>query len=402
MITVRGLQKVFVSANQRVTAVSGIDFHVERGTFFTLLGPSGCGKTTTLRMLAGLERPTSGHIKIGERVVFSSADRTHVPPNRRSVGMVFQSYAIWPHMTVLQNVTYPLIAGPKVARARNKQECRERAMEALRLVGLEDLAGRPAPRLSGGQQQRVALARALVREPDVLLLDEPLSNLDARLRDQMRDEIKRVQARVGITTVFVTHDQDEALSMSDQVAVMDQGHILQVGSPREIYNEPRHQFTAQFIGSVNLLEGRLSAASDASGEPDVVETAIGRLVVRRKLQARLGDAVTVMVRPEALRISQRARSEQPNTFSGRVERVAFFGDHTRIEVKVGSIRLLAVGSDLDGLSSGSEVAIHVEAARCVIMNEHAATGPDLGSDPGDEAIDDRPAVSISDGVLPGE
>src|SRR5262245_11448021 len=242
-----------------VVAVNHVSMKVERGEFVTLLGPSGCGKTTTLRMVAGLEQNTSGRISIGDRVVSDADAGFFVPPDHRQLGMVFQSYAIWPHMTVFDNVAYPL----KIRR-RPKAEIKQRVEAVLRLVEMEKFAERPAPALSGGQQQRVAIARALVFEPEVLLLDEPLSNLDARLRTQMGDEFRALQKRLGITSLYVTHDQEEAMALSDRVIVMQQGHILQIGSPEEIYQRPVSRAVAAFFGSPNLLDAKVTACEPES------------------------------------------------------------------------------------------------------------------------------------------
>src|SRR4051812_13862837 len=243
-------------------AVNHVSLKVERGEFVTLLGPSGCGKTTTLRMVAGLEQNTGGRISIADRVVSDAASGLFVPPDHRQLGMVFQSYAIWPHMTVFDNVAYPL----KIRR-RSKTEIRNRVMAVLRLVEMDKFAERPAPALSGGQQQRVAIARALVFEPEVLLLDEPLSNLDARLRTQMGDEFRALQKRLGITSLYVTHDQEEAMALSDRVVVMQGGNILQIGAPEEIYQRPNSRAVAAFFGSPNLLDAKVSACvPDGAGK----------------------------------------------------------------------------------------------------------------------------------------
>ena len=230
------------------TAVSGVDLAVREGEFVTLLGPSGCGKTTTLRMVAGLEQNTGGRISIGGRVVSDAERGLFVPAEHRALGMVFQSYAIWPHMTVFDNVAYPLRV-----RRMGRSDIRARVLEALKLVEMADYADRPAPALSGGQQQRVAIARALVFEPALLLLDEPLSNLDARLRAQMGSEFRALQKRLGITSLYVTHDQQEAMALSDRVVVMQAGRVLQIGAPEEIYQRPLSQAVASFFGSPNLL-----------------------------------------------------------------------------------------------------------------------------------------------------
>src|SRR5438270_9394683 len=216
-------------------AVRGVDISIQPGQFYTMLGPSGCGKTTTLRSIAGLERPTSGEIEIDSQLVYSAERRVMVPPHRRNIGMVFQSYAIWPHMTVFDNVAFPLVHG---VRKQPRKTVEEKVMRALSLVQLDTLARRPAPMLSGGQQQRVALARAIASEPALLLLDEPLSNLDARLREDMRHEIKSLVRGLGTTTLYVTHDQLEALSMSDRVALVNDGTIVQEGAPGDVYLRP--------------------------------------------------------------------------------------------------------------------------------------------------------------------
>ncbi|HUK40295.1 MAG TPA: ABC transporter ATP-binding protein, partial [Candidatus Acidoferrales bacterium] len=236
MLTVRNLQKNFVADNGSIQAVDSVSFNVPAGEFYTLLGPSGCGKTTTLQCIAGLEMPDAGEITLDDRLVFSRSANTVVPAHRRDIGMVFQSYAIWPHMTVFENVAFPLLHG---RRRVPRSVVHERVMKALQLVQLSGLENRPAPFLSGGQQQRVALARAIVGEPKVLLLDEPLSNLDAKLREEMRFELRDLVLRLHTTTLYVTHDQIEALSMSDHIAVMNSGKIVQEGTPREIYLTPK-------------------------------------------------------------------------------------------------------------------------------------------------------------------
>src|SRR5207248_2672236 len=240
MLTVKGLCTDYLGERgQAIRAANNVSFDVPPGKLFTLLGPSGCGKTTTLRSIAGLARPLLGEISVGDEVVYSSGRNVFIPPNQRGLGMVFQSYAIWPHMTVYENAAFPLPAG---RRRAGRRDIEERVMRVLKTVDLEEMAGREATKLSGGQQQRLALARALVMEPRVLLLDEPLSNLDAKLRERMRFELKRLQRELGITTVYVTHDQTEALALSHAIAVMNRGRIEQIGTPREIYERPVNQF----------------------------------------------------------------------------------------------------------------------------------------------------------------
>src|SRR5436190_11700372 len=258
LLEVVDLVKTFAAAKGelrgRVFAVDHVSLEVQEGELFTLLGPSGCGKTTTLRSIAGLEIPDGGTISLGGRVLFSSTTKVKVPANQRGLGMVFQSYAIWPHMNVFENVAFPLKVLPRGKRP-GRSELRARVERALAVVKLEQLASRDATALSGGQQQRLALARALVMEPALLLLDEPLSNLDAKLRHLLRFELKRLQRELKITTVYVTHDQSEALALSHEIAVMKDGRIQQIGSPRDIYERPSSAFVADFVGSTNFLDG---------------------------------------------------------------------------------------------------------------------------------------------------
>src|SRR5689334_11189428 len=284
---------------QVVKAAQNVSFEVPRGKLFTLLGPSGCGKTTTLRSIAGLERPRAGEIAVDGRVVYSSQRKTFVAPNRRNFGMVFQSYAIWPHMTVFENAAFPLEVRGGVA----KKIIRERVMRVLETMALDKLAEREATQLSGGQQQRLALARAIVMEPELLLLDEPLSNLDARLRERMRFELKRLQRELGLTTVYVTHDQAEALALSHEVAVMNEGRIVQMGSPRAIYEQPANRFVAEFIGTSNFLDGTVVGVENAPGMFRV-RAALGDVVARSGRALNPGELVSVSVRPENVEISE--------------------------------------------------------------------------------------------------
>ncbi len=318
-------------------AVDGISLTVDEGEFVTLLGPSGCGKTTTLRMVAGLERPDSGRIAVGDLVVSDSERRLFLPPERRGLGMVFQSYAIWPHMTVFENVAYPL----RVRRAKDA-EVRELVARALRLVEMETYADRPSPALSGGQQQRVAIARALVAQPAVLLLDEPLSNLDARLRAQMGEELRALQRQTNVTTLYVTHDQQEALALSDRVVVMQRGNILQEASPTDIYARPRDVEVASFFGTPNLLPATVArVAEDAAGpEGDILLDLEGRHFTGRcRAAAPLepGTPVTVVVRPEAVRLVSPDGSVAADA-RGRVASAQFRGATTAVVVEAGDDR----------------------------------------------------------------
>ena len=283
-----------------VKAAQDVSFDVPDGELFTLLGPSGCGKTTTLRSIAGLERPQRGEIELDGRVVFSSAKGVFVAPNKRNFGMVFQSYAIWPHMNVFKNVAFPL----EVRKPRPPQrEIQEKVMRVLSVVQLAELAERDATKLSGGQQQRLALARALVMEPQLLLLDEPLSNLDAKLREKMRFELKRMQRDLGLTTIYVTHDQSEALALSHEIAVMNEGRIVQIGSPRDIYERPRNKFVADFVGNTNFIDGTMLSTAAGNGRCRVA-TPIGELNVQCVETLAQGAPVVVSVRPEDVELSE--------------------------------------------------------------------------------------------------
>ena len=367
MIRVTNLRKSFKTQEGGVDALSGVSFDVKPGSFFTLLGPSGCGKTTTLRSVAGLERPDEGEIVIGERKVFSSAEGIFVPGNKREVGMVFQSYAIWPHMTVFKNVAYPL-----KAKYRPRAEIEEKVHKALKLVGLEDLGDRLAPRLSGGQQQRVALARALVGAPNVLLLDEPLSNLDAKLRNQMRWELKELQSRLGTTTLYVTHDQIEALAISDEIALMNRGRIVQRGTPREIYASPVNEFAADFIGAANIIRGRLVGQPDERGRARV-ETPVGTLVATQKWRGGTGDdGVLIAFRPEQVAIfSQGKPVSDENVLKGELQGLTYLGESAELHVLVGGQKIQAKGAPNIALRRGAEVYLQIPVEGCLVIRSGA-------------------------------
>ena len=325
-----------------IKAVDAIDLKVGRGEFYALLGPSGCGKTTTLRLIAGFERPESGRIRIAGRDVAS------LPPYRRDVNTVFQHYALFPHMTVADNVAF----GLKQSRVP-AGDIPKRVAEALDMVRLGQMGGRRPSELSGGQQQRVALARALVNRPTVLLLDEPLGALDQKLRKEMQLELKELHQQVGITFVFVTHDQGEALTMSDRIAVMQDGHVLQEGAPREIYEHPATRFVADFIGLTNFLEG------------EVVEQRSELILVRTKdsldvwcagHQAGRGSAVTVAVRPEKIDLSREAPPGGVNTWRGRVLAGTFLGEQTEYRVRLDAGPELVVRRQNTGLNGSIDAA----------------------------------------------
>jgi iron(III) transport system ATP-binding protein len=372
-VSISHLVKRYISGD--VPAVADISLEVPGGSFFTLLGPSGCGKSTTLRCVAGLERPDAGEIRIGDRVVFSERDGLNVPTHRRRIGMVFQSYAIWPHMTVLQNVEYPLHNVPTPKRKR-RAEITAQAMAALEMVSMDHLAKRSAPLLSGGEQQRVALARALVQDPDVLLLDEPLSNLDARLRSQMRQELKDLQAQVQVTTIYVTHDQDEAFALSDQMAVMSAGKVMEIGAPADIYRVSRTPFGAEFLGTASKIPGRVVSASQPAMA--IVKTAIGDLLCRTMLQLTPGSDVTVYVRPEEVwpRLAPgQAPAAEVTIVRARITRVTFLGGTTEWLAEANGVVLkgrtfsFSEASALVTDSLDSEIDLCISTARCLAGDE---------------------------------
>lgn len=319
-IELRNLTKRF----GEVTAADNVNLTIKDGEFFTLLGPSGCGKTTTMRMIAGLEFPTEG------QVLFDGQDVTHLPSYERNTGMVFQNYALWPHMKVFENVAYGLNV-----RKVPQDEIKERVKEALEQVKLGGMEDRFPTQLSGGQQQRVALARVLVINPAVLLLDEPLSNLDAKLRVQMREEIKALQKRLGITTIYVTHDQEEAMSVSDRIAIQNYGRVMQIGDPLDIYNVPQNVFIATFMGRGTLLEGDVSSVS-----PDVTMK-IGNIELTGhdstgKIKA--GDRASCIIRPDSYEVKQ--PDEPSNTMEGLVEWTSFIGPYTEVRIDVDGHKIL--------------------------------------------------------------
>ncbi len=318
-VILKNLHKAF----DTTVAVQKVDLEIREGEFFSLLGPSGCGKTTTLRMIAGFELPTSG------KIFFDEQEVTRLKPNLRNTGMVFQNFALFPHMTVFQNVAFGLQAR-KVA----KPEISHRVQKALGLVGLEELAARSVTQLSGGQQQRVALARAIVIEPGILLLDEPLSNLDAKLREETRDEIKALQHRLGITTIYVTHDQDEALSLSDRIAVLNNGVCQQIGTPAEIYEKPANTFVARFVGNSNIVKGTM-----------LVEA--GQKIVAVALEWRLRVENSEFVNKQKVALGLRAEhiqivdgsTDAVNVFTGTLKRLSYSGSVVDYEVDVFGFRL---------------------------------------------------------------
>jgi iron(III) transport system ATP-binding protein len=362
MLKVSGLCTDYVGERgQAVRAANEVSFEVPAGKLFTLLGPSGCGKTTTLRSIAGLERPRLGEIAVGGELVYSSQRNVFVPPNRRGLGMVFQSYAIWPHMTVFENAAFPL----RVSRKRiSGKDIRQKVSRVLEVVDLGPLADREATRLSGGQQQRLALARALVMEPRVLLLDEPLSNLDAKLRERMRFELKRLQRELGITTVYVTHDQSEALALSHAIAVMNAGRIEQIGTPREVYESPATPFVADFVGSTNFIPGAVSAAHGEAGFYRV-RCEIGELRARGEGLA-AGDRVMLSVRPEDVHLSE-SRPEGANTWAGTVDQKVFLGETVDFQVVINGRRLQSRAHPSLRTRVGEPIFVRIDPEKCVAL-----------------------------------
>ena len=340
------------------------DFNISlpAGTFFTLLGPSGCGKTTTLRCIAGLEMPDSGTIRIGDEVVFDQSSRIAVSANLRRIGMVFQSYAIWPHLTVFENVAFPL----RVAKDKSfsRDEIAQMVTDALRSVNLDGYADRSATQLSGGQQQHVALARAIVRRPRLLLLDEPLSNLDASLRDEMRKELRRLQETTGITTIYVTHDQSEALEMSDLIAVMRQGVVEQIATPKEIYFSPSTRFIAGFIGMNNWIDGSAVEVKNQTATIRIGEGAVIQAKVHGGVS--VGTAVRVAIRPENIRImSLEAPPAEANRVTGVVRHSGFLGDSIRYSVDIAGTELVTHGPNSAPFAPGDNLPLWFRASDAV-------------------------------------
>ncbi len=352
-ITVADLTKRFGPAS----VVNRVGFSIEEGELFTLLGPSGCGKTTLLRLIAGFYHVDEGEIRFDERRM------NDVPPDQRGIGMVFQNYALWPHMTVTGNVSY----GLKLRRIP-AAEIDERVKGVLEKVKLGGLGDRYPGQISGGQQQRVALARALVLNPRILLLDEPLSNLDAKIRIQVRAEIRKLQKELGITTIYVTHDQEEALTLSDRIAVMNQGAVLQIGPPKELYERPANRFVADFIGINNLIDGTVRALDPAQHRL-VVTTVLGDVTVRQDDRFRPGDRCVLCVRPENAALDG-AASDQ-NVFRGRISFAAYLGNTLRYDVDLGSG--IVFKADIrdplhhEQLPAGSAVELRFAAASAVAI-----------------------------------
>ena len=367
-IRVLDLHKNFASPHGTVKAIDGVSFEIAPGETYSLLGPSGCGKTTTLRCIAGIETPDAGEIWIGDQCVFDG--HSLVPTYKRPIGMVFQSYAVWPHMTVFENIAYPLQhGGVKFSR----EEIATRVRAVIRLVKLEGLENRPAPFLSGGQQQRVALARALAR-PGVktLLFDEPLSNLDARLRDETRLELKYLLSNLDLAVIYVTHDQAEALSLSDRIAVMNAGRIIEQGTPRQLYLRPNFDFTASFLSNTNLIKGRV-AQVDAQGrcEIEVAEQSIVCYATDADAVVP-GMSITLAIRPEDIALTRQPPAASGNVFAVQVEVSVFLGHamESTVRSNLGLIRTANALSDLE-LSKNDDAYIHLPPDKCILIKDAA-------------------------------
>jgi len=355
MIAIRSLTKIFKTGGEAVRAVDAVDLRVHEKELFVLLGLSGSGKTTLLRCVAGLEKPEAGEIKLGEEIVSSVERGIFVRPEDRALGMVFQSYAVWPHMTVFDNVAFPLTDGK---RRLSRKLVKERVMGALDLVQLGTFADRPVPFLSGGQQQRVALARALAVEPKVLLMDEPLSNLDARLREEVRDEIRSLAKNLGITVLYVTHDQVEAMALADRIAVMSAGKILQIGEPQELYHSPANRKVGEFLGSMNEFPGIVRDDQSVAIELGVLHCAPPE---------RVSKAVVVAIRPEDVLLA-RDLSGQGNEFSAQLIARIFLGDITLYHLSANGTKLCAKTAGVNQqFEPGSNVYIRLPPEKLKIF-----------------------------------
>ena len=346
---------------KNVVAINHIQLEVQKGEMLTLLGPSGCGKTTTLRCIAGLERPDEGDIVIDGKPMLSQG---FVQPSKRGIGMVFQNYAVWPHMKVYNNVVY----GLKLQRL-SRQSIKEKAQKVLKLVGLDGLEDRYPAQLSGGQQQRVALARALVGNPKVLLLDEPLSNLDAKLREELRFEIKSLVRRMGITSVYVTHDQAEAMVISDRIAVMDSGNVVQIGNAQEIYQKPANRFVADFIGTMNFMSGDVVEVVPNSGEVYVRTEFSEKMLCTMPGPAavKAGEKVYASIRPEDVEIYMESPPTNENRFKGTIVHKAYLGNFLYFFVSVNDTMIRVQVSHQLPQEEGQELYLYLDPKKCVVL-----------------------------------
>jgi iron(III) transport system ATP-binding protein len=362
-IRIDGLTRDYFSEGKRIRALNDVTLTIPANRIFTLLGPSGCGKTTLLRCIVGLESPDAGEIAIGDEVVWSAKRGIFVPPEKRGLGMVFQTYAIWPHMNVFDNVAYPL-QNRKIA----KDDVRRRVAKVLNFVQLDGFEKRPATKLSGGQQQRVALARSLVAEPKVILFDEPLSNLDAKLREETRKELRRFLTELEITAVYVTHDRIEALALSDQIAVMRSGRIVEVGDPKKIYFNSDHRFVADFIGRANLLNGRVASLD---GGHAVIECAFGAVVALNRQGVGTGQEAVLCVRPEFIHLGAAPLAGGVNVFRGKVETMVFIGEAYEAEVRIGDTLFTTTVEPTADIAQDDDIFISFDPDHCFLLPQQA-------------------------------
>jgi iron(III) transport system ATP-binding protein len=386
VLCVEDLVKRYPGSETAAPAVDGVSFTVEEGQFYTLLGPSGCGKTTTLRCVAGLEKTDAGRITLGGTVVSNHKPDIFARPDEREIGMVFQSYAIWPHMSVYDNVAFPLRAANKKRRRTARGDVRSRVMEVLDRVQLDGYETRMATKLSGGQQQRLALARALAQQPRLLLLDEPLSNLDASLRELMRAELRRLQRQTGVTTLYVTHDQSEALSMSTRIAVMEGGHIVQEGRPREIYRRPRTRFVASFVGRTNLMDAKVRGKAFEGSL--CMETPAGVVEAICPSGVRENDNVAVSIRPEDIRLHE-AQTSAHNLYRGTVHSLYFLGEFIEYHLQVGPQTFVTRQHPDVVFRRGDEVFVELPIKRCVVVSDEFGI---VENDSADDGSDDDGGV----------
>ena len=347
-VSIKNIKKEFYSIRRgKIAALKGIDIEIDAGQFFVLLGPSGCGKSTLLNIIAGIEKPTMGEIIFGDRIVVSSDKNEFLSPKERDVAMVFQSYALYPHMTIFENIAFPL----KISKT-TKQEIKEKVENAANILQITNLLKAKPSELSGGQKQRVALGRAIVRNPNVLLLDEPLSNLDALLRISMRSELKQIQRKLTLTTIYVTHDQTEAMSLGDKIAVLNEGKVLQIGKPDEIYNQPNNLFVGKFIGSppMNLLNGK------------ILLNAKKELIKDKSLGA---EKIVIGLRPEHLKISD----VQNAIFEGKIKLIGSLGSESIIYVEIAGFEVLVKASGETNYKEGENVGLTFDQENLFLFNE---------------------------------
>ena len=368
LLEISGMRSAFRYGSAVTQALNDVDVKIAAGEFFVLVGPSGCGKTTMLRAIAGLQKPDEGSIRIGDQVVFSSRDRIFVPPERRPIAMVFQSYAVWPHMNVFENIAFPLREG---VHRLGRAEIEVRVAEVLDMLGLGSMAERPVTMLSGGQQQRVALARALALRPKVLLMDERLSNLDYNFQIRLRSELRELMRRLRLTTIYVTHNQSEAIEMGDRIAVMEAGNLVQVGDARAIYHFPCDEFVARFIGDMNLIPAVVETAEKGVA---TLRTEAGRFLAKiPKAEARQGASYLLGIRPEDVVLADAAGESGANLLHGTIASSRFSGEAIHCTVRAGGLSLdmkLRRGADVE---AGASVTLRLPPEFCIAVERRAET-----------------------------